>query len=297
MTVSQHPILVVGPGGFIGRQVCRELAARGLDFAGISRDAVWTPRGGDLTSGPGQTLEYAAGGRWGAVICVAGSPVAEGARLATDEQPRMVEELLAAVGPCRPVFVFASSGLVYGRRRSARPLTEADDLQPGSAYARAKAACEELLRSEQGPGDPALARIARLFNVAGAGQQTGIAAEVAAQAREIRRGERDSFELRSDAPVLDLTDVRDVASGLVDLACAGSAPPVVNICSGTPVTTEDLVATAAALTGRAVACRYANRGQPTDALVGSHALMRSVTGWQPKQGLADIIRSAVEGEG
>ncbi|WP_255561596.1 NAD-dependent epimerase/dehydratase family protein [Pseudohoeflea coraliihabitans] len=290
---SAAPVLVVGAAGFIGSQVCQALRSRGLPFFGISRDAIFTPQNHGLCRTPGDPLKFVGSRRWKAVIFVAGSPLAHDAPDATDAQARSVDRLLMQLSPdSRPVFVYASSALVYGRRKTVQPLAESAALQPGSPYAESKLICEDLLLQEESGKNRAAVRIARLFNVAGRGQQVGIIADLAGQVAEMRHGNRETFFLRSDGFILDLTDVRDVANGLIDFACAPKAPTIVNLCSGRPLHAADLVEAAQRVAGRPAPCEFGSRGGPAEALIGDGKLAADTLGWRPHYTVDETLDDA-----
>jgi nucleoside-diphosphate-sugar epimerase len=189
-------------------------------------------------------------------------------------------------------FVYTSSGLVYGRRPTPQPLKETDAAVPTSIYGEIKLRCEELL-AECAARIGARPVAARLFNVTGPGQANSIVVDVARQAAEIRSGARAEFRLRSNAPILDLIDVAEAAEGLVRLAEASATPAVVNVCSGRPLTTSDLINAACHAIGRDAPVTYEDDRAPCEALVGSPDLMAATMGWHARKSVDAIVAQMI----
>jgi nucleoside-diphosphate-sugar epimerase len=167
-------------------------------------------------------------------------------------------------------------------------------LAPDSAYAEIKLRCENFVR-ETIASAGARPVVARLFNISGLGQRAGIVAEIAQQAIEIEAGRRAEFELRTNEPVLDLIEVSEAAAALLALAEADDPPEVVNVCSGKPVTTEDLITAARRAIGRNAPVRYAIETVERRVLVGDPALMAARTGWYANRGVDEIVAAVISG--
>ena len=196
-------------------------------------------------------------------------------------------------------FVYTSSDLVYGPRPSPQPLKETDAAVPRSIYGEIKFRCEELL-AERTARIGARPVAARLFNVTGPGQANSIVVDIARQAADIRSGARAEFRLRSNAPILDLIDVAETAEGLVRLAEASAPPSIVNVCSGRPLTTSNLINAACHAIGGEAPVTYEDDRDPCEALVGSPDLMAATTGWHARKPVdtivAEMISSLYPGE-
>jgi UDP-glucose 4-epimerase len=192
------------------------------------------------------------------------------------------------------IFVFASSGLVYGRRASPRPIRESEPATPNSAYGEITLRCEELL-SKVAADTGARSVAVRLFNVAGPGNANGIVVDVARQAADIKTGTRANFRLQSNTPILDLIHVSEAAEGLVRLAHATTPPPVVNVCSGRALTTKDLINAACQVIGRDCPVSYEDDRGPCEALIGSPELMTATTGWSARKPVEQIVRDVILG--
>jgi nucleoside-diphosphate-sugar epimerase len=290
--------LILGATGFIGRALLAALEAGGAPYVGLGRQTEIVSRG----SGSPQLSSLSAGRRANiirelpaldAVIFVAGPALAN---LSSEELRAAhlgsLEQALDALATTQRnvPFVYASSALVYGRRSSRQPLREIAEPKPDSAYGEVKLACEILL-SERREG--LRSRVARLFNVTGAGHTKGIVSEIACQAAAVLDGRVAHFHLRSNSSVIDLIDVRDAAAALIALADAPVPPPVANVCSGRATTSDDLIDAARAVIGREVPIVYDQRTTEETALIGSPRLMEAATGWRARRKVPDIVRDAI----
>jgi nucleoside-diphosphate-sugar epimerase len=300
--------IIYGATGFIGRAIQAALIARGAPYVGIGTSTFIRNDVGPVAVVEAKTLADRASllqrtSAPKAVIFAAGPALAttdpEALRAAHLGSLRGVFEILPRGWYAGLSFVYTSSGLVYGRRRSPQPIRECDPAVPNSAYGEIKLSCEELL-AEWTARTGARAVAARLFNVTGPGQANSIVVDVARQADSIRRGARSEFRLRSSTPILDLIDVGEAAEGLVRLAEASAPPSVVNVCSGRPLTTNDLIEAACHAIGREAPVTYEDGGAPCEALVGSPALMAAATGWQARKPVGRIVAemiSSLDAEG
>jgi nucleoside-diphosphate-sugar epimerase len=134
-----------------------------------------------------------------------------------------------------------------------------------------------------------------LFNVSGRGQRAGIVHEIAQQGIEIRAGRRSAFHLRTNEPILDVIDVNEAAMGLLALAESSQLPSIVNVCSGRPVSTEDLIAAARRAIGCDVEVRYDVETGGRHMLVGNPDLMIAKTGWRARRSIDQIVPDVIAG--
>ena len=294
--------LIHGATGFIGRAVRELLEERGTPYVGLGRKTKIVYRGcgsvpeiGSLATGAhDDPLDLSS--PLAAVIFVAG-PAQVGTQ--PDELRAAhvggLEDALKALrrrGFEAVPFIYASSGMVYGRRSSMESLSETASPTPDSEYGRVKLACEAVLR-ERGAGLRTCA--ARLFNVTGPGQTGTIVGDIAVQVAPIIAGAQAGFHLRSKSTVVDLIDVREAAGALVALAQTADPPQVVNVCSGRGVSSDDLITATCAAIGRWVPVTYDDGGETRLALIGNPDLIRAKTGWQAKKPLERIMYDAIMG--
>lgn len=222
-------VVVTGAAGFIGQHVVSRLHAGGATVVAVDRHPPPRPHGvdalvGDLAASDSLPRLERTLAATDAVIHLAGRP---GVRDPDPRAPRRrwrdnvlaAERVLEAAPPSTPVVV-ASSSSVYGGAPD-RPSREGDPLRPRGGYARSKVALEQRCTARSRRG--ALVAVARPFTVAGAGQRADMAL-----ARWL-----DAATRGAPAAVLggldrrrDVTDVADVAEGLVRCAVRRVAGPV-----------------------------------------------------------------------
>ena len=196
---------------------------------------------------------------------------------------------------CRGLsFIYASSGLVYGRRASAQPIEESEPPAPNTVYGEIKLECEHQL-AELAARTGVRNVTARLFNVSGTGHASGIVVDVARQAAAIRSGGRSDFHLRSNTSILDIIDVQEAAEGLLLLAKVAGAPPLVNICSGRALMADDLINAARQIIGCDAPVSFDDDRAPCDALIGSPDLMTAITNWRARKPIGQIVAEVMSG--
>lgn len=284
--------IVTGASGFIGRMLTRMLVDSGEKVVGIDRVAQ-PPRPGltvltaDLLDDDG--LVRAALADADAVYHLAGCPGVRdhGDGIAWRRHRDNVlagARVLNAVPKHVPLLV-ASSSSVYGGARAGRPSHEADPVRPAGGYAGSKVLLERLCaeRLERGGRTTVL----RPFTVAGEGQRPDMALSLwLAAARE----GRPLRVLGSLDRTRDVTDVRQAAQAMIDLAASG-AQGVVNVGTGRGQTLRDLAAAVAEVldTEVAFAVEPAPRVEPGASLADTRRL-RSLIGWSPRTDLHDVVR-------
>ncbi|MDX1659905.1 MAG: NAD(P)-dependent oxidoreductase [Nitriliruptorales bacterium] len=250
-------VVLTGAAGFIGRHVAATLVARGANVIGIDR-RIWTPLHGercivdDLATPSPATLSALAS--TDGVIHLAGRPGVrddgpDAARARRRDNIAAGRVVLAATPHHAPVVV-ASSSSVYGGAPG-RPSHEDDPLAPRGSYARSKVALEGLCarRAEQG----GRVSVARPFTVAGEGQRPDMA--FARWIEAARRGLPLTLYGSSDTR-RDITDVRDVAEGLVRML-ERDVQTTINLGSGTSYRLDDLIQVVGAVLGTEVAVQPA----------------------------------------
>lgn len=178
------------------------------------------------------------------------------------------------------------------------PVDESIACHPVTAYGRSKHALVQTALAE--PLDSGLGIVvARPFNLIGAGLSEQLApGRFAAAVRAVARGETDTIHcgwLDGRRDYLDIKDAVRAYHVLVEHAPAGT---LANVCSGHSVRTGDVLeklVELAGVTARIVPAREPREGDIVD-IRGSHALLTSMTGWQPlvdlDESLASLLRNA-----
>jgi nucleoside-diphosphate-sugar epimerase len=295
--------VIFGATGFIGRALQSALLRRGVKFVGFGSKACVRGDGAAVSPISAVTLEERKPllqclPRPNAIIFAAGTAVT-----GTDPavlQKSHLDSLIEAFGIVPEAwwdglpFVYASSAIVYDRPEAAGRILETDRVAPHSHYAAIKLRCESFVADAVASAG-ARTTLARLFNVSGFGQREGIVAEIAQQAIEIQSGRRSEFRLRNNEPILDLIDVGEAAAALLTLAEPSDRYLVVNICSGRPSTTQDLIAAACRAIGRQAPVRYAVDTDHRQMLVGNPELMHAKTGWRARRSLDEIVAAVISG--
>ncbi|MBW3620584.1 MAG: NAD(P)-dependent oxidoreductase [Actinobacteria bacterium] len=242
-------VVVTGAAGFIGRSVVATLRARGYAVVGIDRRP-WDEADGERSivaelhlpdGGVDDALASA-----DAVLHLAGCP---GVRDVTADvgfrryrdNVLAGERVLSATPATTPVVVTSSSS-VYGGSIDGRACREEDVLAPRGGYARSKAALEERCAARRAGGG--LVGVVRPFTVVGEGQRPDMA--IAGWLAAAQAG-RPLRVLGSLDRVRDVTDVRDVAEGIVRAAERGLATTV-NLGTGHPRSLRELLAAVAGAT-------------------------------------------------
>lgn len=238
-------VVVTGAAGFIGRHVAATLRRRGDEVVGIDR-RTWAPEPGEAAIVADVAAEDprvdAALHRAAGVIHLAACPGVRDrgdsvARRRWHDNVLAGARVLERTPPHTPVVV-ASSSSVYGGAGPAgkpRACRETDALAPRGGYARSKAALESCAARRARAGG--VVGVARPFTVAGEGQRPDMA--IARWIRALWSGSAITLYGSADR-VRDVTDVRDVAEGLVRMLerrVTGS----VNLGTGVTHRLEDIV--------------------------------------------------------
>lgn len=249
--------VVTGSAGFIGSHLVEALDHAGAGVVGLDRLAPAPGAAGthlqvELTDRStrslvsktlaGADVVFHLAGRGGVRE---GGPSVDAAR--RRDNPVAAATVVSLTPPdCR--LIVSSSSSVYGGARIVGahvvPSREGDPLEPRGGYARSKVLVEQLCRSRRDRGGDLT--VVRPFTVTGPGQRPDMA--VSRWLHAARAGlplqVLGSMERRRD-----VTDVRDVARVLVELA-GHCGPDVVNVGTGQSVTLADLLEAVLEAVGR-----------------------------------------------
>jgi GDP-4-dehydro-6-deoxy-D-mannose reductase len=200
-----------------------------------------------------------------------------------------------AEGGSAPRLVFASSGSVYGDLGAGgAPLREGGATCPIDLYSVTKRASEDIVRVF-GSAAGMTAIIARIFNVAGPGQEERhLVGRVASQIADVLRGTAHAIRVGPLVTSRDFIDVRDVATALVTLAERGTANSIYNVASGHEIEVQRILDHLLKATGDKRPAIEQIEGRRTDfsrQIVDVSAL--SSCGWKPafalQQSLDDVL--------
>jgi UDP-glucose 4-epimerase len=309
-------LLVTGGAGYIGSVVAKQLLEAGHEVAVLDdlsrghRSAL--PEGArhlevSLNDAAG-TREALSEGFDGVLHFAAYALVAESV-----EQPELywtnntfgslnLLEAMREAGIRR--LVFSSTCATYGEPDKV-PMDETTPTAPVNAYGASKLAVDHMIAAEaiaHGLGATSL----RYFNVAGASGELGEHHEPETHliplVLQAAAGRRDHVSLfGTDYPTRDGSAVRDYIHvedlGRAHLLALDSTQEgehrILNLGTGTGYSVREVVETAQRVTGREIRVNEEPRraGDPAQ-LVAANARAREQLGWEPEQGLEDMIRDA-----
>jgi nucleoside-diphosphate-sugar epimerase len=293
--------LVLGGSGFIGRHLVELLRRRGERVTIVARRPP-TPDGGgagaislDVVRQFDALMALVAALRPSAIFNLTG-----GRADRTLESERFSFRLGRALadGGLSARLVLIGSAAEYGAP-VALPLLETHPLRAATGYGFAKAVQSWMARAlYEETGYPIV--IARVFNVAGAGQTRAfLLGSAVAQALEVARGIRSVVDVGNLDVARDFVDVKDVARALALLATRGRDGEAYNVCAGRPVTVREVLAKIAAACGlprdcyRSVAER---RRADVPVIYGSYEKVEREAGWAPAADLHCTLREMIDDE-
>jgi GDP-4-dehydro-6-deoxy-D-mannose reductase len=206
--------------------------------------------------------------------------------------------LEAAVAFGRPRVVVVSSAEIYGPiTADMLPLTEATIPEPRHPYGISKVAAGQLVAIYWQRYQLPVVE-ARPFNHIGPRQMTGfVVPDFASQLAAIKLGQKAPLMSVGNLDAQrDFTDVRDVAAAYVDLAEKGQPGEAYLICSGQPVSINDVLKILSDQAEVDVEIAYdPARMRPSDTpcLYGSYAKIEAHTGWRPRIPLRQSLQDAL----
>ena len=308
--MSERPVLVTGSAGFIGSALVDALLAQGRDVVGIDAFEGFYPR-----SRKDRNLEAArASSRFrfaeidtrdrdrlrqfvrdtkpAAIVDLAArAGVRDSLRdpwLYIDINVAGLQNLLTAAADVDAEVVFASSSSVYGDETPAPFRERAGNLRPLSPYGATKVAGEALVDAHHAiTGLPT--RVARLFTVYGPRQRPDLAVYKFALA--LTAGQPVPL-YDHGAATRDYTFVDDIVDGLIRLVDARDKQLTVNLGSGRPYSTIQLLEQLEATFGLTATKELLPR-QPGDVATtyADNSLAREALEWEPRTPLEDGLRA------
>lgn len=296
-------ILITGAGGFVGRHLLTELAARFPQAARIAGAA-------DVTNAAA-VRDMVVSARPDAVIHLAGIASVSAAR--TDPEAAFAVNLGGTLNLARALqehapdalLVHAGSADCYGASfRTGVQLDEAAPLAPLNAYAASKAAADLALGAMIAESGLRAVRF-RPFNHTGAGQSDAFALPAfAAQLGRVRAGKQmPAIHVGNLDAERDFLDVRDVVRAYalaIQRAEDLSPDAVLNLASGTPRRIGDVLNAMIAASGLSVTVETdPARLRPVDIprATGDATAAARLLGWKPAIRFVDTLRDLLEAKG
>lgn len=203
-------------------------------------------------------------------------------------------------------FIFSSTSSVYGHTDGS-PSKETDPINPLTPYGRSKAMVEQILADFSKSFDFTYASL-RYFNAAGSYEGLGYQLNpkehvVPILAECVRKGNSfvlngDDYDTADGTTVRDYTHVYDVALAHVsalNYLFDGGASEVFNIGSGSPKSVRELITEFESQSGETIDVIASNRRLGDTAITHADiSKARRLLGWEPAQGLQEIVQSELK---
>ena len=288
---SNKTILITGLSGFTGRYLGDMFREKGWEVVGLSNEAgkdtvVCDLRDRDQTFRAIESINPSGVIHLAGVSYPAHEPAIDFYAINTIGTTNLLDALLKNADAVEKV-VIASSANVYGRAMNSR-ISEDAVCAPVGHYAASKMAMEHLVSTyyEKLPIVQT-----RPFNYTGPGQNLNflipkIVDHFKRKASEIALGNIDVER--------DFLDVRDVASAYCSIFSGTVTSEVVNICSGTLTSLEDIIAKLTKITNqkiRVVVDPRFVRSNEIKSLGGDNTKLSSLFGFSPEFDIEDTLRS------
>lgn len=298
-------VLITGAGGFVGRHLTAALKDRHPDWvldAPVGHDGAISV---DVTDAAAVDA-WIAEAQPDIVVHLA----AVAAVTASVKDPRLAWRvnldgtlnLTLAIQERAPKahLLFVSSAEVYGDSLNiADPINETALLQPVNPYAASKAAADILVRQAAIAG--LSATVVRPFNHVGPGQsEVFVVPDFAGQIARIEAGLREPIievgSLDDERDFLDVADVIDAYSLLLERRGEACAHGVFNVASGVAIRIGDLLERLLSLAKLRIEIRVDERRlrpAPIPRVVGDATRLRAL-GWSPTRSLDHTLAAVLE---
>lgn len=299
--------LVTGGNGFVGRHLCRELRARGIEVAVAERTLASGPIDFPLDLSNDESVrDVVERARATVVFHLAAQafvPAATDDPLGTYDTntigtARLIEAIRALPTGARPTLLYVSSGEVYGAHEPGDyPLRETAYTSPATPYAASKLAAEAVVcASVRTYGIAAI--VTRAFNHIGPGQSDRfVVAKFAQRLAAIAAGGSPLFPVGNLTTERDFLDVRDVVAAYADLAERGVPGETYNVCSGVPTKISEVLRQLVMVARVGLEIREdpaLMRESDVPVFYGDNAKLVAATGWKPAYSLARSLRDVYE---
>jgi GDP-4-dehydro-6-deoxy-D-mannose reductase len=197
--------------------------------------------------------------------------------------------LLDAVRSTCPAaaLLLVGSSKEYGDRPGTDPITESCQIHPSNLYGISKYAAEMIGQTYARQFQLDI-RCARSFNHTGPGQsQSFVCSDWTKQVAEVEHGKAlPRIRVGDLSSSIDFTDVRDVVRAYALILEKGAPGEIYNVCSGTSVQLETLLARVIALAKQPIeivrdTVKLKALAKPA-VTIGDHTKLTRDTGWNPE---------------
>jgi GDP-4-dehydro-6-deoxy-D-mannose reductase len=174
------------------------------------------------------------------------------------------------------------------------PISEDTPLNPYSQYGLSKTA-QSLLSAQYFYNNHLAIYRTRTFNLTGPGEPDSLVCSAfARQIIEIEQGKRSPIlEVGNLKSIRDFLDVRDAVRAYWDVTTKGEPGCVYNVCSGIPVSINNMLAALLQMTNKKIDLRVVNSRKTSRDVpkqIGSYDLIKATTGWHPEIPLEISLR-------
>ena len=284
---------LTGAGGFVGRHLTTHLEAEGDEVTALA-DGVDVA---DEQAVAAAVTEAAPA----VVYHLAGwAHVGESWKHAVEVVRVNVAGTTAVLEACRRaevgrILVVGSADAYGAFEPGDLPLREDLPLRPVTPYGASKAAAEVMAGQAHRGGAGVV--LTRSFNHTGPGQPPSfVVPALARRIVEVEAAGGGEVRVGNLSPQRDLLDVDDVVRAYRVLALRGEAGQAYNVCSGVPVTIQEVAERLAALSGNELRLAVdPELVRPVDlpVVVGDSSRLQAL-GWRPQVPLAETLRRVLD---